>query len=148
MTQRVYGQANLFEFIDECNRTILYRNRKSRSTAYFFFLMIRRPPRSTQDISVILENVLSNSLKHNARNLYINMYTVERESIIDLDDDGDGVEAAVSDLDELFEYGKSYTDTGTGVGLYNIKEIVENILKGKVRIINKPDKGFKLQIRI
>lgn len=147
-TKEEFMMGDLFEFIDEYNRTILYRNRevvvhtqvRDNSKCEMRF--------APQDISVILENVLSNSLKHNARNLYINMYTVERESIIDLDDDGDGVEAAVSDLDELFEYGKSYTDTGTGVGLYNVKEIVENILKGKVRIINKADKGFKLQIRI
>ena len=37
---------------------------------------------------------------------------------------------------------------GTGVGLYHIKDIVENKLGGKVSILSEPNKGFTLSIKV
>jgi len=45
---------------------------------------------------------------------------------------------------EIFEFGKSYTKKGTGVGLYHIKQIVESMC-GAVSLIYQ-DKGFGLRI--
>ena len=53
----------------------------------------------------------------------------------------------IKDINELFEFGKSYTESGTGIGLYHVKDIVENHLNGNVTI-NKTKKGFEIQIRI
>ena len=47
-----------------------------------------------------------------------------------------------------FEFGKGFTSTGTGVGLYHIKDITVNKLNGSVSILSEPDSGFTLQIRI
>ena len=58
-----------------------------------------------------------------------------------------GISPKVKDVNELFEFGKSYTESGTGIGLYHVKDIVENHLNGEVTI-NKLAKGFELQIRI
>lgn len=40
-----------------------------------------------------------------------------------------------------------YTLTGTGVGLYHIKDIVEKDLQGTVTIESEPQKGFALHVR-
>ena len=53
----------------------------------------------------------------------------------------------IADLNELFEFGKGYTLTGTGVGLYHIKDIVEKDLQGTVTIESEPQKGFALHVR-
>ena len=50
-------------------------------------------------------------------------------------------------MNELFEFGKGYTLTGTGVGLYHIKDIVEKDLQGTVTIESEPQKGFALHVR-
>ena len=54
----------------------------------------------------------------------------------------------ITDVDSLFEFGKGYTENGSGVGLYHVKEIVERELEGFVQIDAKYNKGFKLTIGI
>ena len=78
-----------------------------------------------QDISIILDNVISNSIKAKANNLFINMYVENEHARIDIVDDGRGLDKNITNIEELFEFGKGYTD------------------------INKDiEKGFELQIRI
>jgi len=143
-----FVKGDLFEFIDEYAKTIICKGNDINMDISIIGKDRCEMRFAPQDISVILENVLSNSLKHNAKNIYIDMYKENGEAIIDLRDDGDGIADEVSDVNELFEFGKSYTSTGTGVGLYNIKQIVEEIWKGTVEIVNNGAKGFCLQIRI
>lgn len=76
------------------------------------------------------------------------MKVVDEHAYIDIIDDGKGINKSVTDTAELFKFGKGYTDIGTGVGLYHIKDIVENNMNGTVQIDNMVKKGFKLQIRI
>ncbi|MNP31108.1 sensor protein RstB [compost metagenome] len=99
-------------------------------------------------MAVILENVVSNSIKHHADTLNINMSRENDEYVIDLIDDGKGIDRRVEDINELFDFGKGYTPGGTGVGLYHIREIVSNNLRGTVNIISSVNKGFYLQIRM
>ena len=101
-----------------------------------------------QDISIILDNVISNSIKAKANNLFINMYVENEHARIDIVDDGRGLDKNITNIEELFEFGKGYTDIGTGVGLYHIKDIVENNMHGTVSINKDIEKGFELQIRI
>lgn len=101
-----------------------------------------------QDISIILDNVISNSIKAKANNLFINMYVENEHARIDIVDDGRGLDKNITNIEELFEFGKGYTDIGTGVGLYHIKDIVENNMHGTVSINKDIEKGFELKIRI
>lgn len=101
-----------------------------------------------QDISIILDNVISNSIKAKANNLFINMYVENEHARIDIVDDGRGLDKNITNIEDLFEFGKGYTDIGTGVGLYHIKDIVENNMQGTVSINKDIEKGFELQIRI
>lgn len=97
--------------------------------------------------TIILDNVVSNSTKYNANELRVLLGKDEKQYTIDFIDDGDGVSSDIADLNELFEFGKGYTLTGTGVGLYHIKDIVEKDLQGTVTIESEPQKGFALHVR-
>lgn len=141
-------EGDLFEFILEYCENVLnkYENIKHKVNIVNGAQYVTRF--STQDVAVILENVTSNSIKHQAENLCINMYKENEEYVIDLVDDGKGLDHRVGNLNELFEFGKGFTPAGTGVGLYHIREIVRNNLRGSIEIINNPGKGFILQIRV
>ncbi len=104
---------------------------------------------SPQDIAIIIDNIASNTAKpeHKATKLEITLFVQNDIANIVFKDDGLGISSRVKDVNELFEFGKSYTESGTGIGLYHVKDIVENHLNGKVTI-NKPAKGFELQIRM
>lgn len=98
-----------------------------------------------QDIGVVIENIISNSGKHNAKNICFNMYSNENSYCIDCIDDGDGLKEGI-DLNEIFEFGKSYTKRGTGVGLYHVKQIIEG-MDGNICVDVNAKKGFILQVR-
>ena len=96
---------------------------------------------------VIIDNVVSNSKKSKSRILTVTL-DIKETVIIDFKDDGRGIDSRIQDIDELFNFGKGYTDVGTGVGLYHIKDIVENKMGGKVSIYSVPGEGFTLQMRL
>lgn len=140
--------GDIFEFIKEYCDNILgqYEDIKIHinkpETAIYITSFV------PQDISIILDNVVSNSIKAKADNLFFYFDVIEGHAQIDIIDDGNGIDKNITDLEELFEFGKGYTDTGTGVGLYHIKDIVENKMQGNVSIIAGKKKGFQLRIRI
>lgn len=101
---------------------------------------------STQDIAVVLENIVSNSIKHNADLLSIHMYKTKNEYVIGFLDNGKGLDKKITNPEELFEFGKGFTTTGTGVGLYHVREIVKE-MGGRVSINGEKENGFELQMR-
>ncbi|PQP82377.1 ATP-binding protein [Paenibacillus sp. PCH8] len=103
---------------------------------------------STQDVAVILENVVSNSIKHQSDTLTVKMAKENGDYVINLTDDGKGMDTRVINEDELFEFGKGYTASGTGVGLYHIREIVNKKLNGTIKITKDLNQGFGLKIRM
>lgn len=140
--------GNLFQFIKEYNENILVKHQDIKIS-----VDIRDNTEcvlnfSAQDIALMLENIISNSIKNHASNLYINMYKKQDKYHIEFVDDGVGLDNKIRNVQELFEFGKGYTSTGTGVGLYHIREIVEERMKGKVEIVPNIEKGFKILIRI
>lgn len=146
-TKEEFMEGNLFDFIEEYATSILshsggmkiqvIRNDKVGIEMKFI----------PQNIAIILDNVVSNSEKYNANILKIMLGNDEGVFTIDFIDDGDGINSQINDLNELFEFGKGFTPTGTGVGLYHIKDIVENDLKGTVTIESESKKGFALHVR-
>lgn len=141
-------EGDLFEFILEYCETVLckYENINVIVSISENVQYITRF--SAQDVAVILENVISNSIKHQAEILYIKMYRENEKFVIDLVDDGKGLDHKVGNVEELFEFGKGYTTAGTGVGLFHIREIVGKNLRGNIKILENLSKGFGLQIRM
>lgn len=146
-TKEEFIEDNLFDFIEEYCENVLAQD------ADIEVEVIRKDEKGVnirfipQDIVVILDNVISNSIKYNATLLKIVLNKDGDSYSIDFIDNGDGLDPNIEDVSELFEFGKGYTFTGTGVGLYHIKSIVEEELKGTVDINTEETKGFALRVR-
>ena len=57
------------------------------------------------------------------------------------------------DKTQLFEFGYAQANypnsvTGTGVGLYQIAELINNTMKGEVDIFNNTGTGVTLEVKI
>lgn len=146
-TKEEFMFGNLFDFIEEYASSILNRSDGMKVQ------VVRNCDEGVelkfvpQDIAIILDNVVNNSTKYNASLLKIVLDKDKDFYTIDFIDDGDGIDSGIEDLNELFEFGKGFTLTGTGVGLYHIKDIVENGLHGTVGIESEHKKGFTLHVR-
>ena len=97
-----------------------------------------------QNISLVLDNFLSNSQKSHARNFNLSMEDISGKAYIGLWDDGDGFGAV--DLNEIFDFGFSNTG-GTGIGLYNIKTVIKK-MKGTICAENATPSGAKFIIEM
>lgn len=146
-TKEEFMEGNLFDFIEEYAMNILNRSDRLKVQVVRSDTEGIEMKFVPQNIAIILDNVVSNSTKYNANELRVLLGKDEKQYTIDFIDDGDGVSSDIADLNELFEFGTGYTLTGTGVGLYHIKDIVEKDLQGTVTIESEPQKGFALHVR-
>lgn len=97
------------------------------------------------ELSILIDNIISNSRKAQARSLNIRMFKKsENILVISLVDDGRGLSDAVKSPDEIFEAGIT-TTSGSGLGLFHAREIVTS-LGGTIRAI--PSKPAGLEIRM
>lgn len=102
------------------------------------------------EISLLIDNFVSNSINASARNFYVETTVVDSHIIISIYDDGKGWSQDVADRD-VFGKGVS-TTSGSGLGLYNASQYVKTELKGDIIIdktynsgsIDRP--GVKIQI--
>lgn len=148
-TQDEYINGDLFAFINEfCKLTYgdykllnVYVNNPQNLECPISF--------SPQDISVIICNIVSNSEKHKSKNLFFELgKDSEGNYIIKAINDGKPFDFnTINDKTELFEFGKGFTPTGNGVGLYHIKNIIEKKMNGHIDIDETRTKGFEIQMR-
>ncbi|MDE5557311.1 MAG: ATP-binding protein [Ruminococcus sp.] len=144
-TQEEKIEADIFGFISDYCKTIFNHREITIIVENNGQAIIKFAP---QNIAVVLENILSNSQKAHATSLTFRMYENEEYYFIDAVDNGnDNKWRKVSELNSLFEFGKGYTQTGSGIGLYHIKEIMES-MNGSVTINDKNTMGFELNMRI
>ena len=73
------------------------------------------------NVSMIFDNLLSNSRKHKAKN--INVTVIDSSSQLTLSFCDDGVGIPKRNFEHLFEIGFTTTE-GSGLGLYHVKEIM------------------------
>jgi signal transduction histidine kinase len=99
-----------------------------------------------QDVTMMLYNIVSNSKKWQATELVIEIHNNGNNVIMKFIDNGEGIKKGI-DLDSLFCFGVSYRH-GTGIGLAQIKHLVENELQGTVSIKRNKDKGITLEVVI
>ena len=77
------------------------------------------------EVSIILDNLISNSRKHNTRNIDVSVVNCSAEQLtISFADDGDGIPRR--NISHLFEIGFTTTD-GSGLGLHHIREIIKEM---------------------
>ncbi len=102
----------------------------------------------TTSIGIIVDNILSNSEKAGAQNLYIEMMDDSKYMKIIFTDDGRGLK---SGTDEKFLFQLGISDNrkgkGFGIGLSHIKLLVEE-MGGQISINTQFEKGFQMEMRL
>lgn len=99
-------------------------------------------------IGIIIDNVVSNSLKAKASSLHISFREDLHHVFIAFYDDGIGADSAISE-DLIFELGLSMNAAkkGFGIGLNEIKELAED-MGGTAKILKSYTNGFGLEVSI
>ncbi|WP_419869779.1 ATP-binding protein [Chryseobacterium sp. CT-SW4] len=103
------------------------------------------------DIDIILDNLISNSIKAKAKNVLIEFEKSEEKLVIFFFDDGQGVpEKLVKNPESIFQLGvRESTEKGSGIGMYDVFNRVANS-NGKIEFIgnNQKLKGAAFKIII
>ena len=97
-------------------------------------------------ISIIIDNLLSNSKKEqiNAKHVKITFYKEDNDLLIEYIDDGKGLNSSIINENSIFEMGFT-TTTGSGLGLYHIKELLKE-MKSDISV-ERQNQGIKFLIR-
>ena len=84
------------------------------------------------DLSVILDNLINNSVKAGASKIHIDFAKEHNQLIVDFSDNGLGVDLEKFSPDVIFELGITNKRGGSGIGLNTIKETMRRELKGDI----------------
>ncbi len=99
------------------------------------------------ELSVALDNILSNSRKKNAQKIIFEFISSNKQLEISIRDVGDQLSKTIENSNLIFDEGVT-TTKGSGLGLSHVKRIVEEDLGGTVSYNPKYTKGFELIIKI
>lgn len=95
------------------------------------------------DMIIVLDNLINNSAKHGASKVELTWNKSGKSIQLSFKDDGKGI--ADNILDNIFDFGFTTSRRGSGIGLYHVKEIIEN-LNGTIKVNNKISKGVEFLI--
>lgn len=87
------------------------------------------------DLSIVLDNLVSNSEKADATEFRIDFARDRRTYIVDFTDNGVGVDLNHFTPDSIFEEGVTNRRGGSGIGLSTIKERMKNELNGDIQFV-------------
>ncbi len=90
---------------------------------------------SILDLSIILDNLISNSQKANATELRLDFSREGRRYIVDFTDNGDGVDLNTYTPQSIFEEGITNRRGGSGIGLSTIKDRMKKELNGDIEFL-------------
>ena len=103
-------------------------------------------------VMVLLNNLVSNAIKYHDMDkdnptIWINIKTSRQNAIIEIKDNGPGIEKEIQNkIFDMF-YRVSSKVMGSGIGLYIVKEIL-NKLEGSISVESSPNKGSSFIITI
>ena len=123
---------------DEVNnaRTDLYNYKKSFNVQYHSTLVEPLEKKiSILDLSIVLDNLKSNSEKAGATELRLDFSRNGRTYIVDFTDNGVGVDLNAFTPENIFEEGITNRRGGSGIGLSTIKERMRENLNGDITFL-------------
>lgn len=97
------------------------------------------------ELSLEIDNLVSNSVKANAKNFHIDCRAFEDKLLLEIYDDGRGLPHTINNAQDVFEKGFT-TSNGSGLGLYNVSLYVKKTMKGSVVVDETYTNGFKLNV--
>lgn len=101
------------------------------------------------DLSIVLDNLVSNSKKASATEVMVDFANEDRKIIMFFSDNGVGVDMNQYTAESIFELGVTNRRGGSGIGLHTIREYMQTSLNGDISFVGNGleyDKGatFKL----
>jgi len=97
------------------------------------------------ELSILLDNIISNSGKAQARLMQIIMEMAAKNVLrLSFRDDGKGLADAISKPNDIFALGVT-TTSGSGLGLYHVDQIVKSVRRFRGGISHKSE---RLEIRV
>lgn len=90
---------------------------------------------SLLDIGIVLDNLISNSVKAGASEIVLNISNEGERAIVDFSDDGTGVNLEEFTSSSIFEEGVTNRRGGSGIGLHTVKYTMEERLHGTVEFV-------------
>lgn len=100
------------------------------------------------EISIIIDNIVSNALKQDAQKLKIELSSSKKDDVLSIrfTNNGQGLHKNISDPLTIFEKGITTTN-GSGLGLYHVSNIVKK-MKGDIAVISTQKNNFELLITL
>lgn len=90
---------------------------------------------SPVDMAVLVDNLLDNARKAKARKVdFIASRKGASNVVIKVTDDGLGIDSRKVDPSKIFERGYSGSESGTGLGLYSVRQILER-MNGSIQLV-------------
>lgn len=96
------------------------------------------------EINIIIDNMISNSRRANAENIYIDFDLKKDYLEIKFADDGKGIDENI--IENIFDFGFT-TTSGSGIGLYSIKKLIKG-LGGEILLNTSKKKRTEFIIKI
>ena len=97
------------------------------------------------EITTIIDNLISNAEKANATFLKIIFEVKKNELILSFVDNGIGIEEEYKN--QIYDLGFTTTN-GSGIGLFQVHDLVKNSLKGDINISSRAKEGTTIKITI
>jgi signal transduction histidine kinase len=97
------------------------------------------------EVSVVIDNLLNNSIKARAKKFYIIVKKESNNISIQFIDDGNGIDKSILNNKRVFEKGFT-TTSGSGLGLFHVHSIIVDNLKGNIEVIKPDTKGFGIKV--
>jgi signal transduction histidine kinase len=99
------------------------------------------------EMSILIDNIISNADKADAKNLNVKIAKVGGNTLrISFVDNGNGLSTKLDKPESMFGMGVT-TTSGSGLGLYHAREIVERI-GGKITAIPQQPKGMEIRLEV
>lgn len=98
------------------------------------------------ELSIVIDNIISNSVKALARALRVVMEIDKNDVTVRFLDDGSGLDKSIQDISQIFEIGVT-TTSGSGIGLYHARQIIEK-LGGRLNAFEISPHGFEIRLEL
>jgi signal transduction histidine kinase len=94
------------------------------------------------ELNILIDNIINNAGKAEAENLIIKLENKDNRLLVSFIDDGKGIEK--KNISKIFDFGYTTTE-GSGLGLYHVKQIVDE-MKAGILVYNNKQKGVTFEL--